>query len=111
MRAVAEMLPMVLRKLRHLPGLDTPVWKVLWQIKVGPALAAHTEVVRLEKGILYVAVDHHAWHRELRRMKPELVAALNEACGRSLLHDLEFLYRDSQDAASVERPSKIPRHS
>ena len=78
----------------------TSVWRAVWIANVGDATAAHTHVSRFEKGTLTVLVDHHAWHLQLIRMRPDLIKTLNQACGRTALMDVEFIYSASQTAPS-----------
>lgn len=100
MQHVTQMLPALLQYLRHAPALNTPVWRAVWTANVGAAMAAHTHVSRFEKGTLTVLVDHHAWHQQLIRMRQDLIKALNQACGKTALMDVQFIYCASHDARS-----------
>jgi len=100
MQHIAQMLPTLLPRLRHIPALNTSVWRALWTANVGSAMSAHTSVSRYEKGVLIVQVDHLAWHQQLLRMRQDLISALNRACGRTVLMDVEFIYRDTEPSQS-----------
>jgi len=102
MQHVTRMLPSLLQSLRHVPTLRASIWRAVWIANVGAATAAHTYVSRCEKGTLTVLVNHHAWHQQLIRMRPDLIKTLNQACGRTALTDLEFIY-----CASPPRQSKV----
>ena len=66
---VGELLPSILDKL----GLDKRFkeQRVLasWPSVVGDELAARTKATRVERGVLYVRVDHGAWMQELHFME------------------------------------------
>ncbi|MGB7620783.1 MAG: hypothetical protein WBN92_00380, partial [Terriglobia bacterium] len=47
-----------------------------------------------------VQVDHHAWHQQLIRMRQDLIKALNQACGKTAVMDVQFIYCASHDARS-----------
>jgi predicted nucleic acid-binding Zn ribbon protein len=103
MQHVTQVLPALLQCLRHAPALKTPIWRAVWTANVGSAMAAHTHVSRFEKGTLTVLVDHHAWHQQLIRMRQDLIKILNQACGRTAVMDVDFIY-----CASQAPPSGLP---
>jgi predicted nucleic acid-binding Zn ribbon protein len=54
----------------------------LWPELVGGEIAAHTRVVRVEKGRLLVAVDSATWRHELTFQKQALLDKLNDGLRR-----------------------------
>lgn len=48
-----------------------------WADRVGPAIAAVTEPIRVSDGTLFVAVRNSAWMMELNLMKAELMRHVN----------------------------------
>ncbi|HEX6040545.1 DUF721 domain-containing protein [Longimicrobium sp.] len=48
-----------------------------WADRVGPAIAAVTEPLRISDGTLFVAVRNSAWMMELNLMKAELMRHVN----------------------------------
>lgn len=48
-----------------------------WPDRVGPAIAAVTEPLRISDGTLFVAVRNSAWMMELNLMKAELMRHVN----------------------------------
>ena len=48
-----------------------------WAERVGPAIAAVTEPIRVSDGTLIVAVRNSAWMMELNLMKADLIRKLN----------------------------------
>ena len=48
-----------------------------WADRVGPAIAAVTEPLRVSDGTLFVAVRNSAWMMELNLMKAELMRHVN----------------------------------
>jgi predicted nucleic acid-binding Zn ribbon protein len=59
-----------------------------WDQVVGDALAAATEPVRLQDGVLSVRASTQAWAAQVRFLAPTVRARANEALGRSLVQDV-----------------------
>ncbi|UCG53228.1 MAG: DUF721 domain-containing protein [Candidatus Latescibacterota bacterium] len=49
-----------------------------WAEVVGEEIAARTRAVRIDKGTLYVNVDHSAWTHELHFMEKEILKRLRD---------------------------------
>ena len=64
-----------------------------WTDLVGPEIAAHTRVVKLDTGRLFVAVDQPTWRQELMYQKEALVAKLNHEVGEDepIVTDIMFI--------------------
>lgn len=54
---------------------------VHWGEVVGAEIAAHTSVIRIDDGTLFVAVDEPGWRQELLYQKEAIAAKLNETLG------------------------------
>ena len=54
---------------------------VSWPELVGPEIAAHTHVIKLEAGKLFVAVDEPAWRQELTYQKQQIRERINASIG------------------------------
>jgi predicted nucleic acid-binding Zn ribbon protein len=52
-----------------------------WPEIVGAAMAAHVKPVRLDEGVLVVAVDHPAWATQIRRLGDQLLQRVAEETG------------------------------
>jgi predicted nucleic acid-binding Zn ribbon protein len=55
-----------------------------WEEVVGPGVAGHTRPLRLESGVLVVAVDQPAWATQVRSLGPEILGKLQGLTGEQL---------------------------
>ncbi len=66
-----------------------------WEQVVGPLISKHTRTVRVEKGVLWVEVDHSIWKTELHHRKHQILERLNAQVEKTkpkeILADLLFL--------------------
>jgi predicted nucleic acid-binding Zn ribbon protein len=62
-----------------------------WPERVGPAIAAATRPLRVDAGVLFVAVRSSAWMMELELMKREILARLNAGRGRGRIERIRFV--------------------
>ncbi len=73
---VGDILPAVLKSI----GLDRKLKQQeiisIWPEVVGADIAARTQAVRVDKGVLIVHVDHSAWIQELHFMEKEILKKL-----------------------------------
>ena len=65
--------------LRHAPEQEAPMWA--WPLVSGSAVAAKTEAVAFESGILRVLVPDERWRAQLADMAPQYLAAINSFVG------------------------------
>jgi predicted nucleic acid-binding Zn ribbon protein len=76
---VGDILPTVLRSI----GLDRRLKEqeilAIWPRVVGEEIAARTQPVKIEGGVLYVRVNHSAWMQELHFMEKEIIEKLKDA--------------------------------
>jgi predicted nucleic acid-binding Zn ribbon protein len=61
-----------------------------WGERVGPAIAAVTVPLRVNRGTLLVGVRSSAWLMELKLMEAEIVRRLNRDRGRGKISKIRF---------------------
>jgi predicted nucleic acid-binding Zn ribbon protein len=75
---VGELLPAVLKSI----GLDRKLKQqeilTIWPEVVGADIAAKTQAVKVDKGVLFVRVDHSAWIQELHFLEKEILSKLKD---------------------------------
>jgi predicted nucleic acid-binding Zn ribbon protein len=91
---IGELLPQILNKL----GLDQKFKEQqvlnLWPAVVGEELAARTRATKVDRGVIYVRVDHGAWMQELHFMEKELLRKLRARSPGVKLDRIQFSSRD-----------------
>lgn len=87
---IGDILPSVLRSI----GLDRRLKEheilAIWPRVVGAEIAARSQPVRVENGVLYVRVDHSAWMQELHFMEREILAKLKESAPDVVIERIRF---------------------
>jgi predicted nucleic acid-binding Zn ribbon protein len=87
---IGDILPAVLKSV----GLDKKLKErellSLWPTVVGAEIANRSRAVRVERGILYVQVDHSAWLQELHFMEKEIYRKLRESAPGIEFHRIRF---------------------
>jgi predicted nucleic acid-binding Zn ribbon protein len=87
---VGDILPTVLRSF----GLDRRLKEqeilAIWPRVVGEEIAARTQPVKIERGVLYVRVDQSAWMQELHFMEREIIKKLKESAPDIELERIRF---------------------
>ncbi len=73
-----------------LPRLDERKAVQLWPSIIGRHLAALTGRPDVRNGVMTVSVPSAPLRQELHASRSQLVAAINEAIGRSTLTDIRF---------------------
>lgn len=65
---------------------------VSWPELVGPEIASHTRVIKLDHGKLFVAVDEPTWRQELTYQKQSIRDKINASLGEgeALVDDIMF---------------------
>lgn len=63
----------------------------LWKEVVGPAIARHSSAVDVKGETLFIRARSAAWRNEIAFQKDEILQAINERIGSSLLKDIRFL--------------------
>jgi predicted nucleic acid-binding Zn ribbon protein len=92
---IGEVLPSVLKRLGLEQRFKEQAVLALWADVVGAELASRTRATRIEKGVLYVYVDHGAWMQELHFIEKELVRKLRAAAPGVFLKQIRFSAKES----------------
>ncbi len=91
---LGELLPSILSKL----GLDQRFKEQqvlnLWPTVVGEELAARTKATKVDRGVLYVHVDHGAWMQELHFIEKDLLRKLRARSPGVALKKIRFSSKD-----------------
>jgi predicted nucleic acid-binding Zn ribbon protein len=91
---LGELLPSILSKL----GLDQRFKEQqvlnLWPTVVGEELAARTKATKLDRGVLYVHVDHGAWMQELHFIEKDLLRKIRAQSPGVVLKKIRFSSKD-----------------
>ena len=91
---LGELLPSILSKL----GLDQRFKEQqvlnLWPTVVGEELAARTKATKVDRGVLYVHVDHGAWMQELHFIEKDLLRKLRAQSPGVVLRKIRFSSKD-----------------
>lgn len=90
-KAVGEMLPQILSKLRieQRQG-ETEILRV-WQHMIDPTITAHAQPTGVNKGTLFVTVDSSVWLDEIvRYRRKEILDRLQNTFGRELIQRISF---------------------
>ena len=75
---VGDLLPTVLKSIGLGQRLKEQEVLGIWAQVVGEEVAARTQPLRVDRGVLYVRVDHSAWLQELHFMEKEILRKLKE---------------------------------
>lgn len=77
-----------------------------WDERVGDAIAAVTQPVRVSRGALIVAVRTSAWLMELRLMEREILRRLNEGRERGRIERIRFVMTGDEDRPEQPEPRR-----
>jgi predicted nucleic acid-binding Zn ribbon protein len=75
---IGDILPAVLKSVGLEQRLREQEILKVWPTAVGADIAARTRAVKMEKGVLFVQVEHGAWLQELHFMEREIIEKLRE---------------------------------
>lgn len=87
---VGEVLPAVLKSVGLEHKFREQQALALWPEIVGEQIAARTRAVSVEKGVLFVHVDHGAWMQELHFKEKELLGKLQESVPQARIKRIRF---------------------
>jgi len=62
----------------------------IWPTVVGDNIAARTKAVKMEKGVLFVHVEHSVWLQELFFMERDILRKLRERAPDIECHKIRF---------------------
>ena len=89
--SLEQIVPAVIKSM----GLGQP-WRghaltTKWPEIVGPQIAAQTQPVRLQRGVLVVYVSHPAWLSDLERFhKPTILSRLQKEFPQEMIRQIRF---------------------
>ena len=91
---VGELLPTILKQL----GLDKRFKEqrvlTLWSAVVGEEIAARTKATKIDRGVLFVRVDHGAWLQELHFIEREIIEKLRALVPGVTINKIRFSSKD-----------------
>jgi predicted nucleic acid-binding Zn ribbon protein len=74
--------------------LDLELLQKLWPTLVGPKLAGATTVVAIQGSRVVLNVPDQIWRKQLVKMRPQLLAKMNEPWGTRLITEIAFTYEN-----------------
>jgi predicted nucleic acid-binding Zn ribbon protein len=70
--------------------LDLEVLRQFWPVLVGPQLAGATRVTAIQGSRVVVNVPDQVWRKQLMKMKPQLLARMNEPWATPWIREIAF---------------------
>lgn len=79
-----------------------------WEAAVGPQIAKHSRIFKVENGILFIEVDHPAWRTELHHRKLQILEKMNaiESGSGPAIQDLFFIEPRQERKSEARTGSK-----
>ena len=74
--------------------LDLELLRKLWPSLVGPQLGQATRVTAIQGSRIVVNVPDRLWRFQLTRMKPQLLARINEPWPNAWIKEIAFTYEN-----------------
>jgi predicted nucleic acid-binding Zn ribbon protein len=74
----------------NIRDLDSIKIFAIWERVTGEKLAAHCQPARIDRGILYVAVDDPIWLAQIKYMKIDIQNKIAEALEKETINDIRF---------------------
>ena len=87
---VGDVLPSLLRRLGLEQRFKEQQVLSLWPTIVGREIAARTTATKIDRGTLYVRVDHGAWMQELHFIEKQLIAKIKAHAPGVELNKIRF---------------------
>jgi predicted nucleic acid-binding Zn ribbon protein len=75
-------------------SLDLEVLQKLWPSLVGANLAGATQVTGVHGSRVVINVPDKIWRKQLIRMRPQLLAKMNEPWATPWIKEIAFTYED-----------------
>jgi len=86
---IGQLLKTVLSNFRPADMQLAGVWQI-WDQTVGPAIAENARPLAFKQKLLLVQVSSPVWIQQLRFLKADLIAKLNQALGEACIEDIKF---------------------
>ncbi len=83
---------------------------VVWEDVVGKAVAAKTEVIRVDRGVLYVKTQGAAWAQELALHEGEIRQRLNDKLGGNVVREIRFSTRGRVQSSEQDEQERAAPH-
>jgi len=61
-----------------------------WLQIVGPKIAKEADILKIERGMLFLRVANPAWRNELFFMRDQIIKLANEYAGRVIVKDIKL---------------------
>jgi predicted nucleic acid-binding Zn ribbon protein len=74
--------------------LDLEVLRKLWPSLVGPKLAGATTVTAVQGSRVVINVPDQIWRRQLYKMRPQLLAKMNEPWATPWIKEIAITYEN-----------------
>jgi predicted nucleic acid-binding Zn ribbon protein len=87
---IGEVLQRALRGSPLVEGIQRQQALEIWPEVVGAAIAAHSEAVSLDDGVLFVRVEGSVWAQELTMLQTQIKAAFAERLGEGAVTAIRF---------------------
>ncbi len=80
----------VLKNYRHESDEElTQIWS-LWEKVVGPVIAENAQPAAFKGNILILHVNSSTWIQQLRFLKKDMIAKINDALGKEMVSEIKF---------------------
>ena len=93
---LGDLLPSVLKRFGLERRFKEQQVLTLWPTVVGDELAARTKATKIDRGVLFVHVDHGAWLQELHFIEKDLIAKLRELVPGVTIKKIRFSARGAE---------------
>lgn len=91
---LGDLLPSILKQLGLEQRFKDQHVLSLWPSVVGEELAARTKATKIDRGVLYVQVDHGAWLQELHFIEEEIIGKLRKLAPGVTIKSIRFSSKD-----------------
>lgn len=87
---IGSVIKTVLKKYRHESDEDlTRIWS-FWEKVVGPVIAENAQPAAFKGNILILHVSSSTWIQQLRFLKKDMIAKINDAIGKEMVLEIKF---------------------
>ena len=87
---IGKVVESILRRYRPQAGeAFSQIWDV-WEKAVGHGIAAQARPAAFRNGVLVVHASNSVWLQQLQFLRPEIIAKLNDHCGRDVVRELKL---------------------
>jgi predicted nucleic acid-binding Zn ribbon protein len=90
---LGDLLPSVLKRFGLEQRFKEQQVLTLWSAVVGDELSARTKATKIDRGVLFVHVDHGAWLQELHFIEKDLIVKLRELVPGVTIKKIRFSSR------------------